>query len=573
MTDETWLLDFRAEWNRAPAVRQKGRTELAETVIEKFGYLRQHWFYANAIRQVVTTVWNDLGRAQYFTFLKASRYIGKEKLPDFGSSEWVDLFYAKFFEFFKLGDVGQGKFWLSLRQVEEQDYVSWFSEGLPFVSKLNQYYLTAASLVKEKWLEAVRGYYEEYQKKIWDIFLIINKDDSSAPRYRIIRSLAISPDQRVFLAQDVSTGEQKVVKWDKSVERAMNNWERVREAGVEMIDFSTVYSLQPNQRVLLMERLYPLNHLDSPYEMLPDILRQTEPLHRAGLMHADIKVDNILKREGPPKRFFLIDWDSISTKPLDEVKNSLARVSYSPFWASQIAGHGTFDWKPTSYRYDLEELFYAAAELKKMINFQEAVEEGKERDIDNAYAPSALLVVRDVPFMEAVQYTQRREIIYDGYLTQLYDLIMSLRERRKFAKISYADKLIDYVMQGKEKYGAFPEYVKFEMGQSCAWCEIPLVGSGMKIVGKEKEERIVCSMRCAALSAPEQYLKQAQEQHAMTRKQKFFSAEDKYCVRQGCKNQAVGKCDRCSQPYCSVDCQELDWNGHSEICGVVEKEG
>ena len=49
-------------------------------------------------------------------------------------------------------------------------------------------------------------------------------------------------------------------------------------------------------------------------------------------------------------------------------------------------------------------------------------------------------------------------------------------------------------------------------------------------------------------------------------KVKMSSQTEERCSNPGCSNQKTIVCSICSEPYCSLSCQDLDWVEHYEKC-------
>lgn len=331
-----------------------------KAIFKRADELIDHWHWRKVVEDTITVLYNASERQRLFGIVKSIAY--KSKKLQFGERRWMQAVFATLTNEFNLVYMDPKQpFWTSVGGIPADAYELYKDQSIPVFSDTANNRLRLSKANKERWMKLLKIYYSEYFTRFSRIYLIVDPNDETQPKYQLKKSIAIDMDQRVFLAENLNDGTLMVVKWTQDTSSALDSWSLVRDAGVPMLRFQTNYALFDQEPVLLMERLFPIDATDSSYELLLDILPQLQALHRVGIVHADLKLDNIMKRMQDGKlTYFVIDYDSISKFPINGIENAVKRKSYSPLWASQIAAMGD---QPTSYRYDLEELFYAIVDL------------------------------------------------------------------------------------------------------------------------------------------------------------------------------------------------------------------
>jgi len=539
---------------------------------------------------------NDFGRNQLFSFVR-----GVTDLPDFqyefGSKEWFFLVYAQLHyevlpltqQFVREGDIGD--FFIKIYEPTIRDYRRYkkvyFDSGYPvFSEKANNRLRAAAqsaiddglSMTEqgEAWVSLARLYYRVYFRTLSEIYLIWSPKNPNAPEYRLLRSLGIAPDQRVFLAEQVSSPKKRVVvKWeeDGDGESGLDNWLRARRTGMNLPWFDVTYNLTHDRRVLVTEFLRPIDYTDTPVDFLMQTLRALQVLHsspKGPYVHADLKLDNILKRVNADdsREYLIIDWDALSQRRYKGVRDAVSREAFSPLWTSQTPGD-----KPTSYRYDLQELFYAAVDLVK--KRRTAQWDKSSGPVPLWIADSDTLIAeakkRNIGIPEIRAEMQVRYLSGYGELSDLFSLIMDLPERAPAEQISY-DHVIDYVesAQSSRKVSSSVSDERAAEIETmpetlCTHCERPVV-SPLDIKNEDGATVPVCNIVCAALCNPEKY-----HEKAVAHKAVYGKVRIKLDRCENCGRSADMIC-QCGRSYCNVDCQREDFERHRPRCVDVMNE-
>lgn len=179
----------------------------------------------------------------------------------------------------------------------------------------------------------------------------------------------------------------KVAKWfSGNLAFEISIYQRLEEEKCPLPYFSTSYRIW-NKKILFMERLFPLEEHDNPYEIGICVLEQLYYLHRFGV-HNDIKPCNILKRG---KQYFLIDFGGVATEKL---LYGYKRWNWSRSWTCQKM-HAKE--QVTTAKHDFIELGYVINSLLgseqprknfygKILEYMEQVRQIDEENIeDNIY--------------------------------------------------------------------------------------------------------------------------------------------------------------------------------------------
>jgi hypothetical protein len=507
-----FLEAIRDDWD---AVAQKGHMKTEQWDVDAkeaaIDGSAEHWHWAGVWQRTLLELCNTETRRAIL------REVDVEYEAAFGSQEWMYAVAEVVGRALPIASTNfKLPFWFTLGHVPSDVYEKHSEENIPVFSDQVNARLRSQRGSREKWTKFFGNYYQNYLSRVSDIYAVVDPSDPEKPRYRLGRSLAISPDQRIFLVSDGET--QKVAKWSATIGEALRSWTKVQKAGTKMPKFEVGYFVSPTQRVLLMEPLMPIAVSDNIYAILLDVLPQLETIHRAGMVHSDLKLDNIMKRDGKRRKYFIIDYDSISYHPIEGIDNAVARRVYSMLWASQIWARGTV---PTSYRYDLEELFYAVGDLAKQ---QRRADLGDSAKVD-VYSDAKTLMKAKYAQKDIISLTHQTQIVGDRYLSQLHPRIMNLPERLPFEQIDHS-ALIAYIRDG--------------MATSQLKCEIGIAGSAATSAELEYQHQVDCRIHAVRLCAK-------------------------------CDKIACSSCKNCKTSYCSPLCQAADWRGHKKVCSTFSK--
>jgi hypothetical protein len=437
------------------------------------------------------------------------------------SDAWKSVIASLFYGVYGWASATAPQFYASIRPPTIADMDTMPATGYPiFSSETNRQLLQLTAEVKEQhvkmfgldihprgleaeWVEFVESRYTEWLKTFAKINTVVDPSGKDRRRFTLDRPLGIGPDQRVFMVID-DAGTRAVVKWDGDTSQAIGNWESVTKAGVPMIEWSGAFEITPSQSLLFFELMTPLGPTDNPFAVMRDVLRQLETLHRAGFCHSDIKPDNIMRRADGS--YSLIDFDGISRNPSKGVPNALFRSTFSVIWTSQLPAS-----KLTSYRYDLEELYYGIGDHIKDVNF--ALSEGR------GMRPVRLQIAAEGLTVEQAQEYVRTRPRTAVEWTTLEDRILALPERMPFSEIEYgwlislAERLVEH---GKRMAQNVRETVS-----QCMHCGVEIQHQAWPVHRRKKKIGHACGLRCAVHSDPRNYLKQA-AQHI-----KFREANEK----------------------------------------------
>lgn len=422
------------------------------------------------------------------------------------------------------------------------------------------------------WLELVRLYYNVYFAIFADIHILASAKLPAGPRYRLLRSIGIDPLQRVFLAKQVDSEAQVVVKWvEGETEEILENWERIRNSGAKMLWFDTTYALLRGFKVLVMEKLDLVDYQDDALRMMLDVARQLAVVHRdirGPYVHSDLKLDNILKRvngDAPPD-YLSIDWDNVSRKPWRGVPNAVRREAYSPLWTSQPMGL-----KPTSYRYDLQELFYAAVDLSRK-PFTRAYRRRYPRaSVPQWQADAATLIseMRERKLdVEAIRVEMQSNTLlgYDNS-EDLFNAILRLPERAPVDQIDYTDVIEWLEARVEPRTNArVGQNFASETMPKCVQCE-RTVEDPMEVVSESDGSAVlVCGLTCAALQNSHVYHERAMARKSITAVARIPRPRCSICGK------ATDSACNCGESYCGRECQALDYAKHKSACNQKREE-
>jgi hypothetical protein len=546
--ETSFLNAVKGDWEAAVEEELLPRTKKYYQVRldDKDDKLVDHWHWKEVLEDTLTKLYNATARKRLFGIAKAIEY--RNKKLRFGSRAWKRAIFIILTDEFPIGDLNdKAPFWVSLGRVPDDAYERYSDETIPVFSEKSNELLVRKRDDREGWMRSFKIFYREYFERLSKIYLIVDPNDETQPKYQLKKSLAIDADQRVFLVENVKDKSRMVVKWEDEISSSLDAWSAVKDAGVPMMEFKTNYTLGFEDNVLLMEYLTPIDASDDIYNLLLDIIPQLQALHRAGFVHADLKLDNMMKRvRGEKIEYFVIDYDSISRFPIAGIRNAVDRISYSPFWTSQVRGDGSH---PTSYRYDLEELFYAIVDLAKQ-------QFGLTRDVSRLhddYVEARVLVQRKIDRRIISRFTHQTRVLNDNYLTALFPMIMDLPERLPFDQIDHSS-LVEFIRQ---KVKMQSETVQSR--HTCAICENSTINT-IHTVDEENNAVVVCGIRCAALANEKLHKKEALEYRNITR----CHRKPIGCVQ--CGKSPQFRCGSCRIPYCSTICQKVHWEKHKKIC-------
>lgn len=437
-------------------------------------------------------------------------HAAEPKSRNFYSRAWRTVIASLFYEVYKFASNSASEFYASIRPPTIADLETMPADGYPiFPSERNAVLVSLAEEIREshvkmfgvelhprgleaEWLDLVSRLYAEWAEKFNRLNPVADPSGANRREFQLDRPLGIAAHQRVFRVTS-SDGQRAVVKWDGYTRNSIANWARVQAAGVTMPAWSGAFAISPEQPLLFTELLTPLGPNDNAYQVMRDVLWQLDSMHRAGLCHSDIKPENILRREDGS--YSLIDFDDVSWRLHPNVPDALQRDASSFIWRSQIVSG--FSPTPTSYRYDLEELFYAVGDMLR------STYAGKR---SSSYGGPVMLLVAagELSINRAVDYVRREPRDADKGFLDLLDVIRSLPERLPFGEIDHialidrADRLIT-----ESPYKSSPR-----LGD-CMHCGVGVDHCMWPLRKHKKQAGYACSLRCAARQSPRQYIKQA----------------------------------------------------------------
>ena len=507
----------------------------------------------------------------------------------FASQNWFYFLYGMLYRMYpfvtqyrKVGEVGD--FFLRLTIPQRIDYTwymdRYFASGFPIFTRVTNYYIrkrvqqdidNGLSLDERarSWRTLIRRYYAVYFATFADIYILVSQTQPDRSRYKLLRPIGIAPDQRVFLAQELGqelgARRQVVVKWsDRGNETSLENWEKIRATGAKMLWFDATYDILSEFTVLMTEKLNPVSYRDNALQLARDVFQQLAVVHGSPLgpfVHSDIKLDNILVRVNPDssREYFIIDWDNVSQVPWDGVRNAVERAIYSPIWTSQLSGE-----IPTSYRYDLQEFFYAFVDLFKKYR----VRNWRSRNttpVPLYMADSDTLlkeiVQRNITVDDIRKQMQVASIAgYEGGRT-FFNLILDLPERAPVDQIDYSAIIawLEKQLQSSSTLFLGQTLPTASMTASCAQCERD-IDVTMSIETLDGDVVHVCGLSCAALQNEDRYHEEALARKQFTR---AIRTPRSFCTV--CGKTTTQVCV-CGEVYCSTACQAQDYLEHKPVC-------
>lgn len=508
----------------------------------------------------------------------------------FGSQSWFYILYGRLYRMYSFGrqfvPLGQvGDFFLRLTVPQRTDYARYIerymANGYPVFSQTANDFLrrqTQNDIDKSlplaqrarRWRAVVRKYYDVYFVTFADIHILASDARSNLPQYRLLRTLGIDPQQRVFVAQEVGTDRQVVVKWaDSANDITLENWEKIRATGVKMLWFDTTYELLDGFQVLVMEKLTPISYRDNPLVLMRDVMQQLAVVHSASsgpFVHSDLKLDNILVRvnEDFSREYFVIDWDGVSQSPWEGIRNAVQRAVRSPIWAAQPSGDN-----PTSYRYDLQELFYAVVDLfKKIRTYGWRARTTKPVPLSVADADTLIReqFERNITLNAIIQEMHISYIPGYEASRDLFNMILDLPERAPLEQINYRN-IIVRLEQSMKNDSIFvgQDYPPVDMASVCVQCERS-IEAPLSIKNADGEHIQVCGLKCAALQNPDDYY-----ENALQYKQFAGSDRKPRSACEVCGKTAGQKCI-CGKIYCGKLCQAEDYLDHKTTCAQRREE-
>jgi len=207
-------------------------------------------------------------------------------------------------------------------------------------------------LVKKDW--------QNFQK----IFFAYHPDNKTI--LKIDRSLAIQPDQNVYLVTEEKTNIKWVMKWESTDPKQKENAEAAEYNKLESMGAQCPKRLNGyyflNFPVLIIEFLQPLDSTDNVIELARQLLiTQLKYIHQYAC-YFDLKPDNIRKRasDNPPK-YFIIDMN-LSHTALPG--GGYARQHWTPLFSSQTFPRAPYSGLQFSnYKNDFIELLYVIHQM------------------------------------------------------------------------------------------------------------------------------------------------------------------------------------------------------------------
>lgn len=508
--------------------------------------------YADRWEYVFFNILNEGAQFKILANAKTAFSRSRRRMPnDDQANQKKELHYSEFwntlilraFPFFN-PPTSEAPFWITLRTPNRKQRQAMFQEwtntgklDIPVFSDEQNENLktiagrgnTAGDSIKEELDETFRKYISEFQRKIFRTFLVTSK--ASNAQYRLKSNLGHGI-QNVYKAHPFRNASSvKIVKWDdRGFKEPLRNWNRARNSGMKILEFSTTYELYAGRKVLVMERLESLQKGDNPLDMFAQIMRQLQTLHnnqgRGLLAHSDIKPPNIMKKTtGNKAEYYLIDFDILSHEA-SPIPDTVDRLAYTPLWTSQMPAGGI----PTSYRYDLMELYYSANDMYRINNGELPAEQIQEKgEFQNARL--------------AVQTLKIREHSY------IFWLISELPERNASGAIDY-QSIIDYLENRIEAESQPTINSNMEEKVECYGCasNFPVSETiqARKWNGKEK---YACGKVCAG-KFDDEYAEHT-IRHAEVNTTVFPYG---YCKE--CSKPTEQKCDNCNSMLCSYACFE-----------------
>lgn len=538
--DLSYIEGIRPEWDAAAP--SKYASFDSTRVRPKGTKISQHWHWAGVYTKSLVELMSPKERGTVF-----SRVKGYAPSLQFGSNEWQTL------TLYALSQAELPQFapdWPSFLPIPEDAHDEYKCRDFDRLSVRQNGELRRLAGDKDRWTAALAVYHKEWQRKLKRIFVLMDSTGlPGSPRYRVSKHIGLRPQQYVFLVKNtVDPSDVKVAKWDSSYEANLHFWRRMRKLlGKSTFWFSTTYQLVQGSDLLLMERLRRLDDTDSAYDVGRALLSQLQRIHRVGIVHSDIKWDNIMKSPVDPPKYYLIDFDTMSATQYTE--NSVQREVYTVPWVSQAPVAG----KATSYRYDLEELCFAMWEIAKIgMRFPVPPSRNPFEPKLIYRLPVATLMKLNLPVAEIIQNAQSEITVYfDKKLREFYRSIVSLPERMPFADIDHA-ALVESLQPVTNPVPRDPV--------QCAKCDSRLCEPfAVHTVDTKGRPVSVCNIKCAALANPGLHRAEALAYHESTRK---IRAPPSCFV---CGGAADERC-RCGVVYCSEACQSGDWETHQEYC-------
>jgi len=164
----------------------------------------------------------------------------------------------------------------------------------------------------------------------YSIYLTYNTRHFLILHYGLMYCYSMNNDDRIkfdsilcvksyaVLLNGVYNGKPVVVKYylsnDRTIKYEINIYNKLKNLGCPLLPWFSDEFMVLNERVLVLERLDPLDKDEDIYAVGKDVIDQLAYLHTFGI-HCDIKPDNIMKKviDGE-MRYLLIDYGGVAIK-------------------------------------------------------------------------------------------------------------------------------------------------------------------------------------------------------------------------------------------------------------------
>lgn len=334
--------------------------------------------------------------------------------------------------------------------------------------------------------------------------------DAKEGRMTFVKSLSIASDQFVWLVQNDGTARQWVAKIATSAEKEIKNYERLKQAGGATVEIAEGEWMYGHKRMLVMEKLLPLDEYDDEAEIAIQLLTNQLPYLHTFAVHADLKPDNIMKRNKKDGsiEYFIIDME-LHTERLQS--GMFARDLFTPLFHVDLST--TFS--TCSFYSDLLELYgtVVALTLQRVrivkgdlaaIRTVSEMSEGHIKEAWNLHSsepvPDPLLYLKSLK-LSTPYYVDRA---MQSALQLVPDVWIELLKPRRYLKNQinpggepslryYLDlvKLFKEAQEGRRSQGVHPSQLAPKTIKSCLRC-----GQDAQHAEIDKPERVFCNSIC-----------------------------------------------------------------------------